>query len=151
MEEEFSFSRLFSEFAKLGDISEYKNSIVEIADYSTQLNKTLGENRQRIGELYTAIADATPGIIRLGGEISDISETIGSIANESRRSFIASSETVKELFNVAIVLNDTVGNIVREFTDVGILTNNIASEIELCRAAEKRCTVPSQQGHGCKV
>lgn len=130
MEEEFSFSRLFSEFAKLGDISEYKKSIVEIADYSTQLNKTLGENRQRIGELYTAIADTTPGIIRLGGEISDVSRTIGEIASESRRSFIASSETVKELYAVSELLNDTVGNIVREFIDIGIATNNIGENIE---------------------
>jgi hypothetical protein len=130
MGEDFSFASIIAELKKLGDISEYGRIFVNLTTESTNLNKSLGENRQRISELTKSIADAIPDVVRLGGDITKTTETISEIALASNRSFLANVETVKEIYAASEILNTDAERLVESFNEIGILTNNIGENIE---------------------
>jgi len=97
---------------------------------STRLNKTLLENRQRIEEMQYAIADAIPGVQRLGGNISDVTRTMGDIAVASRRNVIANTESVEKLYAAGRLLGENVRDMVNDFADIGIRFDQISKNIE---------------------
>jgi hypothetical protein len=97
---------------------------------STRLNKTLLENRQRIEEMQYAIADAIPGVQRLGGNISDVTRTMGDIAVASRRNVIANTESVEKLYAAGQLLGENVRDMVNDFADIGIRFDQISKNIE---------------------
>jgi len=130
MGEDFSFASIIAELKKLGDISEYGRIFINLTTESTNLNKSLGENRQRISELTKSIADAIPDVVRLGGDITKTTETIREIALASNRSFLANVETVKEIYAASEILNTDAERLVESFNEIGILTNNIGENIE---------------------
>jgi hypothetical protein len=124
--EQMDFLTSFEKFAEaMGD------TLGDIIGASTQLNKAFLQNRQRIEEMQYAIADSIPGVMRLGGEIGDISKTIGDIAIASNRNVIANTESVEKLYAATKVLEGTtVEGLVNTFADIGVTFDKIGKNVE---------------------
>jgi methyl-accepting chemotaxis protein len=98
--------------------------------YSTELNKSFLQNRQRIDEMQYAIADAIPGVQRLGGDISKVTQTISEVAGATRRNVIANTESVEKLFAASEVVGKSVDTLVNTFADIGIRFDQIDENLE---------------------
>lgn len=97
---------------------------------ATEVNKNLLQNRERIGEIKMALADAVPKVAVMGGQMSDVVNTISEAAEASRRNVILSTDSVGKMFAASQILGKSVGTIVDDFLDIGIQLNNISGDIE---------------------
>jgi dGTP triphosphohydrolase len=129
-----AIKRLSDDLNILGEgkdiLDELGGALGDIVFISTQLNKTFTQNRQRIEEMQYAIADAIPGVFRLGGKIEDVGQTIGEIAKASNRNVIANTESVEKLYAAGQILETTTENIVNKFANIGVTFNNVGKQLE---------------------
>jgi hypothetical protein len=102
----------------------------EIQQSSIEINKVFTQGRQRVSELITSIADATPQINRLGGSMSDVAQIMGDIAEASNRNLIASVEETEKLFAAQKILETNAEILVNSFNDVGVGLAKIPEELE---------------------
>jgi hypothetical protein len=103
-----------------------KNMFVQ----SEKLNASFVEGRIRMDEIADAVTRSTAGIVRLGGSINDVSETMAQIALGSRRNVIATEETVSKLFAAQKIIGETSQTIVENFATVGIDSSLIGENLE---------------------
>ena len=94
------------------------------------INKAFVDGRVRIQEMDLAVANAASGVIRLGGDISNVSETITQIALGSRRNVIATEEQVSKLYASSQILGTSAGSLVESFGEVGYEVSQIGPNIE---------------------
>jgi hypothetical protein len=110
------------------------NTFIESSDalsqYANQVNTFFTQGRQRIAELQTALADATPSIARMGGSIGDVANIIGKVGTESRRNVVASTEEVEKLFAAQKVLGLGADTLTKAFLDVGMGIETIGDTLE---------------------
>ena len=62
--------------SEIASLDAYKYAFSALGQQATDLNKTFTQNRQRIVEMQQSIADAIPGIRRLGGGIEDVTKLL---------------------------------------------------------------------------
>lgn len=98
--------------------------------FARQVNQTFTQGRQRISELSTALADSTPNVRRLGGDIEDVAEIIGKVAAESRRNVIANTEDVEKLYAANKVLGLDAQVLSKAFLDIGAGIETIPETLE---------------------
>ena len=102
----------------------------DLSKYATQVNNLFTQGRQRIVELKTALADATPDVTRLGGSMVDVAKIMGEVAVASNRNVIATSEEVEKLYAASEVLNLSAGKLTNSFLDVGMGIETIGETLE---------------------
>lgn len=102
----------------------------EIQESSIEINKVFTQGRQRVSELITSIADATPQINRLGGSMKDVAQVMGDIAEASNRNLIASTEEVEKLYAAQKILGIGAETLTNSFLDVGVGLQKIPEELE---------------------
>ena len=102
----------------------------DLSKYATQVNNLFTQGRQRIVELKTALADATPDVTRLGGSLGDVAKIMGEVAVASNRNVIATSEEVEKLYAASEVLNLSAGKLTNSFLDVGMGIETIGETLE---------------------
>jgi hypothetical protein len=112
------------------DTKSFLESSDALAQYANEVNKFFTQGRARITELSTTLADATPNIRRLGGDISDVADIIGKVATESRRNVIANTEDVEKLFSATKVLGLDAQFLSKAFLDVGTGIEKIPEALE---------------------
>lgn len=112
------------------DLKEFIAASDELNKYARTVNETFLQGRQRISELSTALADATPGVRRLGGDIGDVSNIITKVAEESKRNVIANTESIEKLYAASKVLNQDAGTLTKAFLDVGAGIETIPKSLE---------------------
>lgn len=111
-------------------INDFSDAASALETYARQINFTFTQGRQRIIELKNTLADTTPNIVRLGGNISDVSNTITDIAEASNRNVIENSENVVKLFSASKLLGQSVEKLSDGFLDVGVSIRRIPEELE---------------------
>ena len=114
---------------RLPTAAEFADAYLGISEGSAKINKAFGQTRQRIVEIQTAIADTSPGIARLGGDVNDVTNTISELAQASRRNVIANGEDVDKMFAAQKILGGTVKGIADSFLNVGIGISQIPKEL----------------------
>lgn len=124
------FEKLGKDLGSVGKIEEYANALASLGTYSTDINKVFTQTRQRISEIQYSIADAVPGVNRLGGSVTDVAQTIADIASASRRNVIANSESVEELYASSKLLGKSAEELTNKFLDVGIGFDKIGDRLE---------------------
>ena len=118
-------------FKKLiGESADLLGNIGRIQDGISDINRGFGETRTRYLEFSTAVSDSVADFVRLGGEASNVSDTIVGIAEASRRNVVASRETLTEIFATAKVLGTTAKDVTEQFAIVGVEMSNIAEVTE---------------------
>jgi len=94
-----------------------------------ELNKKFGLGRARIVEMNKAFSDSAAGVEKLGGNLSDVVNTISDIAKGSNRNVIVNEEVVSTLYAAAKVLNTEVQTLVENFKEVGYETSQIGTNL----------------------
>ncbi len=120
----------FDEIAALTQIDSYSEAFGKLNSQVTGLNNRFLESRQRIVEMNVSISDALPRITRLGGSISDVSETIGDIAAAARRNVIANTETIEKVFAASKIIGTDAETLTKSFVEVGFGMEQIGENVE---------------------
>lgn len=122
----------FDDYKKLlPTVENLVNNVSSLYDQINAVNKAFGEGRLRATEFSTAISDSVSGVIRVGGEVNEISQTIIDIAAGARRNIVATTETIVELTAASKALGDfNIENITENFLRVGIAIADIGENIE---------------------
>ena len=115
---------------RLPTAAEFADAYLGISEGSAKINKAFGQTRQRIVEIQTAIADTSPGIARLGGNVNDVTNTISELAQASRRNVIANGEDVEKMFAAQKILGGSIKGIADSFLNVGVGISQIPKELE---------------------
>jgi len=105
-------------------------AIEEMTKYATQLNNQFGQSRQRVVELMQVVADAVPGVSRLGGGVADVAATLEQVSSATKRNVAASAEDVSKLFASYKVTGQYVETLVNSFANVGINFSQIGKQVE---------------------
>jgi len=111
-------------------LKDIATAATSLESYGSEVNRTFGQTRQSIVEIKTALADALPGIDRLGGNIKEVQETISQVAEATRRNLIATTEQTEKLYAASKVTNVSVRDLVNNFTDVGVGVAQMTKQIE---------------------
>jgi len=126
-----SFDELKKTFESLGSpIDKMLQSIEDMANAGDALNNSFIAGRTRLDEMNDAAARSAAGIIRLGGDIGDVSKTISGIAEGSRRQFLATEDQVSKLYAATEILGGTSADLVETFGNVGIEVSQIGTNLE---------------------
>lgn len=124
-------TELQDSFKALGNIDEYKNALGQLATAATLINQTFTQGRTRIVEMQQAVADAIPGINRLGGEAKDVVEVIQAVANATQRNVIAGAESVERLYAASeLIKGVNLSTMIENFTEVGYTFEKIPDLLE---------------------
>jgi len=102
----------------------------EMAEGANRLNTTFTQNRQRIQELMQVVADAVPGITKLGGDINDVFRTLEDVSKATSKNVAASADDAAKLFAASKILETSVENIVSKFADAGVQFSQIGPQLE---------------------
>jgi hypothetical protein len=124
------FGSLGKELEQIRNIDAYANAFATLGTKATELNSIFGQNRKRIEEMQYAIADAIPGITRLGGNIGDVTKTIGDVALGARRNVIANTESVEKLYAASKILATDAQTLTKTFSDIGFTFDKIPKQLE---------------------
>ena len=128
---EGSAKELKESFERLGQpVNEILNAIGNMYQEVSRLNEAFVQGRTRMDEMSDAVSRAAAGVIRLGGDISNVSATMASIADGSRRNVIATEEQVSKLYAASTILETTAGSLVETFAEVGYETSQIGPNLE---------------------
>jgi hypothetical protein len=114
---------------KLPKAAEFENAFNAMQSGAIKINKSFGQTKQRIVELQTSIADTAPKIVRLGGNIDSVVNSINEIALASRRNVIANDEDVSKMFAASQILGQSVEDISNDFLNVGVGISQIPEEL----------------------
>lgn len=116
--------------ADIASLEGYQRAFSALGQQATELNKIFTQNRQRVVEMQQSVADAIPGIRRLGGEISDVTQTIGEIAEATNRNVIANTESVEKLYAAKEVIGVSAQSLVEAFGNVGYTFEKVPKVLE---------------------
>jgi hypothetical protein len=111
-------------------LKEALNAITDMYIEAEVLNNAFLAGRVRLDEMSDAVAKSAAGVIRLGGSITDVSQTMMDIAEGSRRNVIATEEQVSKLYAASEILGVSSGTLVQNFAQVGIETSQIGPNLE---------------------
>lgn len=129
--EEGSFKEIGDELKSWIDpFEKIMKSLDDMYLQSYKINENFVAGRVRLEEMRLAIANSAAGVIRLGGQIGDVSDTIIGIAEGSRRNVIATEEQVSKLYAANKVLGLGASDLVEKFGEVGYETSQIGVNLE---------------------
>jgi len=130
-EDKGSAKELEESFKKLGKpIEEILDAIGNMYDEADKLNNAFLQGRTRLDEMNDAVSRAASGVIRLGGDISDVNQTMIGIADGARRNVLATEEQVSKLYAASTILGTGADSLVDSFAKVGYETSQIGPNLE---------------------
>lgn len=107
------------------------NAIKSMFIEAEKVNAAFVQGRVRLDEMNDAVAKTASSVIRLGGEVTDVTLTITKIAEGSKRNIIATKEQVTELFAASKILsNIDTSVLVENFANVGYEVSQIAPNLK---------------------
>jgi len=128
---EGSAKELKESFERLGQpIDNILNAIGNMYQEANRLNESFVQGRTRMDEMNDAVSRAAAGVIRLGGDISDVNTTMAGIAEGARRNVIATEDQVSKLYAASTILETTSSSLVEKFAEVGYETSQIGVNLE---------------------
>lgn len=94
------------------------------------INQKFTQGRQRVTEFATAIADTTPMVDRLGGNVGNVMDLIENVSEATRRNVVASTEDITKLYAATELAGVNATALVSSFQDVGIQFSQIGKQME---------------------
>lgn len=110
--------------------ADFVEAFERVGSVAREVNNTFGQSRERINEVKVALTDALPSVVRLGGDLGAVGETIGQIAEASRRNVVANTEDVEKLYASSKVLGAGVKEIADGFLNVGVGIEQVGKQLE---------------------
>lgn len=109
---------------------DFVESQKKLSEFSNQILSVFTQGRERIYELQNALADATPRVSRLGGNIKDVVAIVKDVAEASGRNVVATTKQIEELYAGSKLLGIETKTLVNNFLDVGISIKSVSEELE---------------------
>jgi methyl-accepting chemotaxis protein len=106
-------------------IATFQDAIDQMQEGTRQLNQTFGQTRQRAVEMMKEVSDTALRIVRLGGNMKDVYETMNDVSKATGKNVIINAEAAGKLYATSKVLVQDVGDLVKKFADVGIQFSKI--------------------------
>jgi hypothetical protein len=103
----------------------FTEAIDQMLEGTQQLNKTFGQARQRATEIMKEVSDAALRIVRLGGDMKDVYETMNDVARATGKNVVINADVAGKIFATSKVLGQDVEKLVNSFADVGIQFSKI--------------------------
>jgi hypothetical protein len=126
-----SMKDLKKTFEDLGKpMDQVLNAIGNMYSEADKLNNAFLQGRTRLDEMNDAVSKAAAGVIRLGGDISDVGNTMIGIADGARRNVIATEDQVSKLYAATTILGGSTKDLVDSFDSVGISVSQIGTNLE---------------------
>ncbi len=110
--------------------ADFVDAFERVGSVAREVNNTFGQSRERINEVKVALTDALPNVVRLGGDLGAVGETIGQIAEASRRNVVANAEDVQKLYASTKVIGGSVKEIADGFLNVGVGIEQVGKQLE---------------------
>ena len=110
--------------------ADFVEAFERVGSVAREVNNTFGQSRERINEVKVALTDALPNVVRLGGDLGAVGETIGQIAEASRRNVVANTEDVQKLYASTKVIGGSVKEIADGFLNVGVGIEQVGKQLE---------------------
>jgi len=110
--------------------ADFVEAFERVGSVAREVNNTFGQSRERINEVKVALTDALPNVVRLGGDLGAVGETIGQIAEASRRNVVANAEDVQKLYASTKVIGGSVKEIADGFLNVGVGIEQVGKQLE---------------------
>lgn len=110
--------------------ADFVDAYERVGSVAREVNNTFGQSRERINEIKVALTDALPSIVRLGGDLGDVGQTIRQIAEASRRNVVANTEDVQKLYATTKVIGGSVKEIADGFLNVGVGIEQVGKQLE---------------------
>jgi hypothetical protein len=130
-EDQGSFRELKQSMEAFSNIAdETVVSIFKMYEGADKLNNAFLQGRTRLDEMSDAVAKSAAGVLRLGGNISDVNTTMAGIAEGARRNVIATEDQVSKLYAASTILETTSSSLVENFAQIGIETSQIGTNLE---------------------
>ena len=107
-----------------------KNAQEALSVFSADILKTFSQGRERVFELQKTLVDALPAVRRLGGDLTNVSQTISGVALASRRNVVATTEQIEKFVALEKVIGKTGGELAESFLNVGIGIESIPKALE---------------------
>ena len=112
------------------EMEDFQTAASRLSESATKINSIFTQGRRRMIELVQATADAVPQVLRLGGEVADVTMAIEQVATASRRNVVATADQVEKLFAAKKVLGEEAGDLTNAFLNVGMAVKDIGPELE---------------------
>ena len=112
------------------DLEDFASAVTRLTQSANDINKVFTQGRQRIVELTQSVADSVPKVMRLGGEIGDVTKAISEVAAASKRNVVATADEVEKLYAANKVLGESAGDLTTSFLDVGMSVKDIGKSLE---------------------
>jgi hypothetical protein len=106
------------------------NAFDEMTKKATLLNNVFGQNRTRITELQQAVADTAPRIAGLGGDMSDVFDTMEGVSKALKRNVVGTADDYSRLFAAQKILGGSVQEMVSDFNDIGVQFSLIGGQLK---------------------
>lgn len=112
------------------DAGDLAVNLKRVEGASREINNLFGGARQRIQEIKIAVADATPGISRLGGTMNETVDILRAVSEATRRNVIASTEDITKIFAASEVTGQQYGVLIENLSNVGIQFSRVGAEVQ---------------------
>lgn len=121
---------ILDELKSLIDPSSYKDVIVELDKAALSALKQFGQGQAMAQKMREAIADATKGVMELGGDMNKVLQIQNDVASTLGRNITVSAQASKDLFATTEVTGQSVRKIVEGMADVGISSIDATKEMK---------------------
>ena len=113
-----------------GGLGNVTKAIEELEGGTRRVNYLFGLTRERVEEIKIAIADTTPFVDKLGGNMEQAIQGLEAVATATRRNVIASAEDISKLIAANGILGRSVDSMVEDFQAIGVQFSRIGPELE---------------------
>jgi hypothetical protein len=121
---------ILDELKSLIDPSSYKDVIVELDKAALSALKQFGQGQAMAQKMRESIADATKGVMELGGDMNKVLEIQKDVSSTLGRNITVSAQASKDLFATTEVTGQSVRRIVEGMADVGISSIDATKEMK---------------------
>jgi hypothetical protein len=99
-------------------------------EQATQISNSFGISKGRMEELRQVIADASPELIKMGLDQTEVAQNYGAIAKEMGGAASLGTEAIIDMSAAAKVSGQDVGILAKEFRNVGISLYDVGEQMK---------------------
>jgi hypothetical protein len=99
-------------------------------EQATQISNSFGISKGRMEELRQVIADASPELIKMGLDQTEVAQNYGAIAKEMGGAASLGTEAIIDMSAAAKVSGQDVGTLAKEFRNVGVSIYDVGEQMK---------------------
>lgn len=132
-----------SAFEAFGDgISNFTQGVNLLEEKGVEIQNSFGVSRQRMEEFKTLIADVAPQLAAMGVQESEFASTVTEVTSALGGTATLTADAIVDIKAAALVTKQEVGDLAKNFREVGISMYNVGEEMLKVTDYAKKVGVP---------